>query len=156
VPLLRRFSGGGAVYHDLDNLNYSFIVPKARLASLLPSPPTSSGPTQYIDFFRGIVIRALERGGGGYAPAGVSDITLHGRKISGNAQRIAANLVLHHGTLLLRCPLAAIERYLPVPPNRPGIEHRGFVTGLHEEGREHSMDELRQWLTAELRQALEP
>jgi lipoate-protein ligase A len=154
VPLLRRFSGGGAVYHDRHNLNFSFLLPKSLLADLLPGPPSGHGPARYIEFFRSIVIRALERGGGGYAPAGVSDITLHGRKVSGNAQRIASSLVLHHGTLLLRCPLAAIERYLPVPPNRPGVAHRGFITGLEEEGRRHGMDEVKGWLADELRKTI--
>lgn len=151
VPLLRRFSGGGAVYHDLQNLNFSFILPRALVHAQLPPERSAFGPADYIDFFRGVVIRALENDWqGGYAPTGVSDITLNGRKISGNAQRIASGLVLHHGTLLLRCPLAAIERYLRVPPNRPGVPHSGFVTGLHDEGRMHSMQQLQQWLADEL------
>jgi lipoate-protein ligase A len=149
VPLLRRFSGGGSVYHDRDNLNYSFIVPRPLLDSLLPAG-SAPGPAAYIAYFRGLLIRALQRDElGGYSAGGVSDILLNGRKISGNAQRIASGLVLHHGTLMLRCPLTAIERYLPIPPNRPGVAHRGFVTGLHEEGRPHSMARLQEWIAAE-------
>ena len=155
VPLLRRFSGGGAVYQDRDNLNFSFLLPKSLLDGRLSGSPSGLGPAQYIDYFRGIVIRALERSGRrGFAPAGISDIVLNGRKVSGNAQRIASNLVLHHGTLLWRCPLAAIERYLPVPPNRPGVAHAGFVTGLEEEGWTVSMDTFKVWLANELEQAL--
>ena len=135
VPVLRRFSGGGAVYQDERVLNYSFILPKSLIGArgVHPSPHT------YIDVFRGIVISALSRISLGFTPGGVSDIMLHGRKISGNAQRISSTLVLHHGTLLMECPLAEIERYLPVPPNRPGVPHRGFVTGLTEEGLEISL-----------------
>lgn len=155
VPLLRRFSGGGTVYHDLDNLNYSFIVPRPLLDAHLPSAHPFPGPAGYIAFFRELLIRALERDGqGGYSAGGISDILLNGRKISGNAQRIASSIALHHGTLLLRCPLAAIERYLPVPPNRPGIAHRDFVSGLHEEGRTTSMAQLEEWIRLELCAAL--
>jgi lipoate-protein ligase A len=154
VPLLRRFTGGGAVYHDLDNLNFSFILPRPLLAPQLAGMAGPAGPQQYIDFFRRLLIRALKRGGGGYSPGGVSDILLEGRKISGNAQRIAAGIVLHHGTLLLHCPLAAIERYLRIPPNRPGIPHRGFVGGLHDAGRRHSREQLEEWIAQELRAAL--
>jgi lipoate-protein ligase A len=164
VPLLRRFTGGGAVYHDEHNLNFSFLMPRAMLDVLVRCRPACTtrategagepapyGPRDYIAFFRSLVISALERGSGqgGYAQAGVSDITLNGRKISGNAQRIASSLVLHHGTLLLRCPMEPIERYLRVPPNRPGVPHRGFITGLWEEGREHRVEELKQWVIAE-------
>jgi lipoate-protein ligase A len=153
VPVLRRFSGGGAVYLDHGVLNFSFCMPKTMLAG--PAQPTAiaAGPQRYIDFFRGVVIRALSRGGAGYSATGVSDISLGGRKISGNAQRIAANLVLHHGTLLLHCPLAEIERFLRVPPNRAGVPHRGFVTGLREEGRLHTQATLREWLAAEFEAA---
>jgi lipoate-protein ligase A len=153
VPVLRRFTGGGAVYLDHGVLNFSFIVPKSMLAGPAQPPAIAAGPQRYIDFFRGVVIRALSRGGVGYSATGVSDISLNGRKVSGNAQRVAANLVLHHGTLLLRCPLDEIERYLKVPPNRAGVPHAGFVTGLSEEGRLHTQATLREWLAAEFKAA---
>lgn len=154
IPLLRRFSGGGAVYQDRENLNFSFILPKELLLGAERPSEAVPGPKLYIDYFRRLVIRALEHGGKGYAPGGISDITLNGRKVSGNAERISAGLVLHHGTLMLRCPLAAIERYLKLPPNRPGIPHAGFVTGLAEEGRGHTMHELSQWIAEEFRAAV--
>jgi len=140
VPVLRRFSGGGAVYLDLNVLNYSFTVPKAILAGDSVAVTYADGATQrtspayYIQVFRSLVTRALAPLGGTWSATGTSDISLNGRKISGNAQRIAANLVLHHGTVMLNCPIEAINRYLLIPPNRPGIPHDGFVTGLDEEG----------------------
>lgn len=149
VPVLRRFSGGGAVYLDQRVLNFSFIVPKSLLDGAAAAAGRLVGPLRYIDSFRGIILRALARGGGRYTATGVSDISLNGRKVSGNAQRIAANLVLHHGTLLRQCPLEQIERYLKVPPNRPGIAHRDFVTGLAEEGLTLTEQQLRQWLAEE-------
>jgi lipoate-protein ligase A len=148
LPLLRRFSGGGAVYHDHDCLNFSFIVPK-RMIERLGHADGGTGLSRYLDHFRGIVLRALSRGGGGFSLTGLSDVSLNERKVSGSAERIAANLVLHHGTVLMRCPLAAIERYLRVPPDRPGVPHAGFVSGLAEEGLVVSLKQLKRWLADE-------
>jgi len=145
VPVLRRFSGGGTVYHDLDNLNYSFILPRKWLDRAVGAP----GIHAYIDCFRQLIIRALSPLSPGFTETGLSDISLQGRKVSGNAQRIASSVVLHHGTLMLRCPLDAIERYLPVPPNRPGVPHRDFVGGLRELGVAAGMPELQQSIAAE-------
>ena len=150
IPVLRRFSGGGTVYHDRDNLNYSFIVPRNRIDQAVERP----GVHAYIAFFRQLVIRGLANASDQFSETSLSDISLKGYKVSGNAQRIASNIVLHHGTLMLRCPLAAIERYLPVPPNRTGVAHRGFVGGLHELGLTCSMEEIKQWIAAEFRSSL--
>lgn len=152
VELLRRFSGGGAVYLDRDVLNYSFIMPRDGLEAACQRAGLGAEPTtrRYIGLCRRIVATALERElGAGFSLTGISDISLNGRKLSGNAQRIAADTVLHHGTLLVRCPLAAIERYLPIPPNRPGIGHPEFVTGLTEEGLECTSEDLAGWIGAE-------
>lgn len=155
IPVVRRISGGGTVYHDNDNLNYSFIIPRAQLNELCGLAGEGAMSTSaYIDFFRGVVIRALQSHGGDWTATGTSDISLNGRKVSGNAQRIGRRAVLHHGTLMLRCPLAAIERYLPVPPDRPDVSHADFITGLREQGLGHSMDELKQWLAAEFGRSL--
>jgi lipoate-protein ligase A len=157
IPVLRRFSGGGTVYLDRDVLNYSFIVPRRLLDELARHRHAQEAVTaRYIRFFRHLIVSALSRGGAGYSLTGASDISLNGRKVSGNAQRIAATLVLHHGTLLMRCPLAAIERYLPIPPDRPGISHARHITGLAEEGRAHSLTELATWLSESLSDALAP
>jgi len=145
IPLIRRFSGGGAVYHDRDCLNYSFLLPKSILEGLLGRRAEDApSPSLYIGFFRELVIRALAKCGTHFSTTSVSDVNLDGFKISGNAQRISAKVVLHHGTVLLRCPLAAYERYLPIPPNRPGVPHAGFVNGLRELGCDVSMEQLRQ------------
>jgi lipoate---protein ligase len=145
LPLIRRISGGGAVYHDRDCLNYSFLLPKSIVEGLLGrNVDQAPEPSRYIDLFRGIVLGALAGLGDGFCASSVSDISHGGLKISGNAQRISSSLVLHHGTLLLRCPLSAYERYLPIPPNRPGVPHRGFVSGLTELGFRVSVTELMQ------------
>ncbi|MCB1186225.1 lipoate--protein ligase family protein [bacterium] len=149
IPVVRRISGGGTVYHDNDNLNFSFIVPRAQLNELCGLVGEGALSTSaYIDFFRSLVIGALSVHGGEWTATGTSDISLNGRKVSGNAQRIAHRAVLHHGTLMLHCPLTAIERYLPIPPDRPGVSHADFITGLAEEGYPADMEQLREWLYA--------
>lgn len=154
VPVVQRFSGGGTVYLDRGVLNYSFIMPRMLLDKL--SPPSASPATvRYIDFFRGIVIRALNSVAEGFSASGTSDVIFHGRKVNGNAQRIAGNLVLHHGTLMTRCPLAAIERYLPLPPNRPNVSHADFVTGLVEEGMQFPLAKLKAELVREYYQTIQ-
>ena len=92
LPVLRRVSGGGAVYHDLGNLNWSFIVPRS---------------SHDRDAELGLVARALRRLGvetvsgprGGLFVAG--DGPWKGSKLSGTARRFSASRVLHHGTLLV-------------------------------------------------------
>jgi lipoate-protein ligase A len=154
VPVVQRFSGGGTVYLDRGVLNYSFIMPRMLLDQL--SPPSASPATvRYINFFRGIVIRALNITAVGFSASGTSDVSFHGRKVSGNAQRIASNQVLHHGTLMVKCPLAAIERYLPLPPDRPNVPHADFITGLAEEGLDLPMAQLKAELAREYHRVIQ-
>ncbi|MBN2082203.1 hypothetical protein JW859_08340 [bacterium] len=158
LPVLKRCSGGGTVYLDRDVLNYSFILPRTALDEICRATGLDGLATtsRYIAFFRQLVIGALADAGGIYSATGISDISLNGRKISGNAQRIASTTVLHHGTIMFRCPLAAIERYLPIPPDRPGVDHAGFLTGLAEEGINLSPDEAAERIANRLRQLLAP
>jgi len=151
IPIYRRFTGGGAVYHDRNNLNFSFIMPKTILEGLADCPLRGAvSPSWYIEVFRKIVIQALRQGGTGYTATGTSDISLYGRKISGSAQRIADKAVLHHGTILKDCDLAAMERYLLIPPDRSGVPHRQFVTSLHKQGRNYPDDMLKTWIVKAL------
>jgi len=88
ISVVRRNTGGGAVYHDLGNLNYSFITdagaPENRSAAVFTAP----------------VVKAL-RGLGLVAEAsGRNDILVSGHKVSGTAQRLLKGRILHHGTLL--------------------------------------------------------
>lgn len=88
ITVVRRETGGGAVYHDLGNLNYSFITDLGDAEKLT------------IERFTAPVCRALESMGVKAETTGRNDITVDGQKVSGVAQRIYKNRILHHGTLL--------------------------------------------------------
>lgn len=88
IHVVRRMTGGGAVYHDLGNLNYSFISDAGTLEN------TS------IAHFSKRVCHALRRMGIPAEANGRNDILVNGKKVSGTAQRLYRNRILHHGTLL--------------------------------------------------------
>ncbi len=88
IRVVRRNTGGGAVYHDLGNLNYSFI--------------TDAGDIRQRDAaaFTQPVVRALQSMGLDAEASGRNDILVSGRKVSGTAQQLLKGRILHHGTLL--------------------------------------------------------
>ena len=100
IPVLRRISGGGAVYHDEGNINFSLI--------------RSVGPTLEIDYhgFLAVVVRFLNQMGAKARLEGQSDIVTPQGKVSGNAQHIHKNRMLLHGTLLLDADLNALGQSL--------------------------------------------
>lgn len=129
IPLLRRKSGGGAVYHDLGNLNYAFIMDKPLFYRL------NRGKLHLMDFFRGIVIEAFAKAKIQLEKSGKSDIFLNGKKVGGSAALIKRDRILFHGTLLFQVDYSALERFLPIPPNRESsLSHRLFVTSFEREG----------------------
>ncbi len=104
LPLVRRVSGGGAVYHDPGNLNFSILL-QADAAGR-PNAATILQP----------VIRALQSLG---LPARLSDrnaVFVDGRKVSGTAQYMTAGKVLTHGTLLVQADLAQLAHCLAPDP----------------------------------------
>ena len=98
--IVRRLSGGGAVYHDLGNLNFTFIT---ALSSV--------GHNNFAHFTRS-VIEALSEFGVAAEFTGRNDLTLDGQKFSGNAQYIHHNRLLHHGTLLFDTDMTVLTHAL--------------------------------------------
>ena len=96
IPMLRRISGGGTVYHDLGNINYSVIT-------------AQTGPTDY-ERSLAPILAALHRIGVPAERRGVCDLAIGGRKISGNAQYRLGDALVHHGSLLFATDLAQMER----------------------------------------------
>jgi lipoate-protein ligase A len=111
ITVVRRVSGGGAVYHDLGNLNFSFMTPdvKARF-------------NRYDKFTRP-VIEVLHDLGAPAELGGRNDILAGGRKISGNAQFASPTRMFSHGTLLLDSDLDAVTAALRPKPGK--VESKG-------------------------------
>jgi lipoate---protein ligase len=102
IHVVRRLSGGGAVYHDLGNLNFSFI--------------TEARPENFRNFrkFTEPVVRALAALGVPAELSGRNDLLVDGRKISGNAQYISKGRMVSHGTLLFDSDLSHVSEALNV------------------------------------------
>ena len=102
IPVIRRISGGGTVYHDAGNLNFTFI--KKGLVGKM------------VDFSQFIqpIIQILKRIGIDARHDGKNDIRVGGRKISGNAEHIHRDRVLHHGTLLFNSDLQVLNDLISI------------------------------------------
>ena len=105
IAVVRRLSGGGAVYHDLGNVNFSFIT---------------HGTENKFDFkhFAQPVIGALQSLGVKAEFSGRNDMLIDGKKFSGNAQYVQGSKVLHHGTLLFDSDLTILQQALCVDPSK--------------------------------------
>ena len=105
IKIARRITGGGAVYHDLGNINYSFI---------------SKSSNNEIDFktFTEPIISLLQSLGINAELSGRNDILVGEKKISGNAQFSSNGRVLHHGTLLFDSDLSVLSGALNVDPEK--------------------------------------
>jgi len=107
VQVVRRLSGGGAMYQDLGNLNFTFVV------------ENRADDKKRLDFsaFLNPVVAALQSLGVPAQCSGRNDILVDGKKISGNAQCRRAGRTLHHGTLLYQSNLENVARAL-----NPGMD----------------------------------
>ena len=106
IHVIRRNTGGGAVYHDMGNLNYSFIAdasaPEDRSAAPFTAP----------------VVEALKNLGLDAAASGRNDILVSGHKVSGTAQYLMKGRLLHHGTLLFDSNLSTVSGALNPDPTK--------------------------------------
>ena len=108
--LARRSSGGGAVFHDLGNLNFTFLLPRENY-----------------DLVRqlGVIQKAAAKFGIETSFTGRNDLVLTstGEKFSGNAFRFSNNVALHHGTILISADFTRLGRYLA--PSQMKLESKG-------------------------------
>lgn len=104
IRVVRRLSGGGAVYHDLGNLNFTFIA--------------DAKPGQKVDLrkFCQPIADVLQSLGANAQVDGRNDILIDGKKISGNAQYVRQNRVMHHGTILFDSNMTVLEQALRPDP----------------------------------------
>lgn len=138
IAVVRRLSGGGAVYHDLGNINFTYVV-------------DYNGYGRGMEQFTRGVITALARLGIKAQFSGRNDITIDGKKISGNAQYLYQKRLLHHGTLLFDSDLTKLAQVLK--PAKDKIESKGIksirsrVTNIREHlGLDVSIQEFKQLL----------
>ncbi|MDQ0268836.1 lipoate--protein ligase [Cytobacillus purgationiresistens] len=112
IHVVRRLSGGGAVYHDLGNLNFSFI--------------TKDDGESFHNFlkFTEPVVKALKKLGVNAELSGRNDLTVDGRKISGNAQFSTRGRMFSHGTLMLDSEIENVVSALRVKKDK--IESKGI------------------------------
>jgi lipoate-protein ligase A len=101
--LARRLSGGGAVYHDVGNLNFTFLLPTAEYDVGLQTE---------------VILRAARLLGVDAQKSGRNDIETQGRKFSGNAFYKTGNNSYHHGTILVNVDSGAAQQYLSVSQDK--------------------------------------
>jgi len=113
IQVVRRLSGGGAVYHDLGNLNFTFIQDAA-------------GKEPDLALFCQPVAQAIRTLGAEAEVNGRNDITVNGLKFSGNAQYVKNGRVMHHGTLLFDSQLEVAGKALHPDPEK--IKAKGVAS----------------------------
>lgn len=106
VRVVRRLSGGGAVYHDMGNLNFTFIADAGSMDSL------------NFRLFCQPVAAALAELGVAAEINGRNDMTIDGQKFSGNSQYIKEGRVMHHGTIMFDSDLSRVAQALHVDPEK--------------------------------------
>jgi len=127
--LARRLSGGGAVFHDLGNLNFTFIMGKS---------------SYNLDRQVGVILAAAKKLGIPAEMTGRNDLTVGGRKFSGNAFCFRKTSAYHHGTILISSNMEDLVSYLQVSEDKiksKGIESvRSRVVNLKEINSEITID----------------
>lgn len=111
VPIVRRFTGGGAVYHDLGNINYSIVIkPCGKIEK----------PIDYIysKLLSGVLIALKKLGVNPYVE-NINDIVVENRKVSGTAATLFWNILFLHGSLLVNTNLSRLRKLLKIPKNKP-------------------------------------
>ncbi len=122
IQVVRRLSGGGAVYHDMGNLNFTFIQ------------NSETGIALDLGLFCRPVAAAIRALGADAQVNGRNDITVDGKKFSGNAQYVKEGRVMHHGTLLFASDMQAAQEALKPDPEKikaKGVQSvRSHITNL--------------------------
>ncbi|MDY0346898.1 MAG: hypothetical protein RBQ70_04425, partial [Acholeplasma sp.] len=118
----RRISGGGTVYHDLGNLNYTIITKHYQ------------DVISNYSYFTSTIIAFLNQLGVDATFSGKSDIKIDGKKISGNAQMYHQNRMLHHGTILFNTDLNKLNKVIKqITPDMQTVgvpSNRSMVTNV--------------------------
>ena len=106
IQVVRRLSGGGTVFHDPGNVNFTFIRTVKEISEV------------NFNLFTQPVVQSLQKLGIAAYTTGRNDLMVDGKKISGNAEHVYRKRVLHHGTLLFNSDLSKLEGALQVDLSR--------------------------------------
>lgn len=143
IKVVRRLSGGGAVYHDLGNLNFTFIV--------------DAQPGQKVDLrkFCQPIADTLCNLGANATVDGRNDILIDGMKVSGNAQYVRQGRVMHHGTILFDSDMSVLGQALipdPAKAQAKGVKSvRSRVTNVRPcLSKDMTLEEFRETLSNSL------
>lgn len=135
--LARRLSGGGAVFHDLGNLNFTFLTDDESFD---------------VDRQLSVIQKALKSFGLDAVKSGRNDLLVEGRKFSGNAFYHSHGNAYHHGTLLVNADMQKLSRYLTPPKAKleaKGVSSvRSRVANLSEFCSDITIDRLKQEMVA--------
>jgi len=150
VCLVRRFTGGGAVYHDLGNLNYSMSIVK-------DDPLVVRDPIQVYSYLSRFVVEAIRLIGVNSEFKPPSEISVNGLKISGSACSMKWGTVFLHGSILVDTDLEALSRVLcatDICEDHPYVRSvKRDVTCLKRElGRDVTMVEVKNALEHEMQE----
>lgn len=113
IPVIRRISGGGTVFHDLGNINYTLITQEERQENL-------------VDFrkFTLPMILFLKEFGLESKFEGKNNLILNGKKFSGNSAHVFKNRVMHHGTFLFETNLEMLEKI--INPHQSSVKDKSI------------------------------
>lgn len=153
VRVVRRFSGGGAVYHDQGNLNYTLVLPQAGKVDFLERHQSFEvAASAVVAGLRGMGVEAR------FVP--VNDISVGEQKISGLAGTLTRDALLYHGCLLVSSDLSVLGEVLK--PAREKLESKAVrsvrkrVTTLEElAGAPVDLEEVKDAITAGVRDVFE-
>jgi len=139
--LARRLSGGGAVYHDLGNLNFTFLVRKKNY-----------NLNRQLE----VIIKAVNKLGIKAEKSGRNDIVVDGKKFSGNAFHEQRQCCYHHGTIMVDVNLGELSKYLTVSKDKlksKGVDSvRSRVANLKEFCPELTISRLKEALLEAFRE----
>jgi lipoate-protein ligase A len=131
LPVLRRCTGGGAVLQGPGCFNYALVFDHEQVGS---GGDLGAAYRFVLERHRRLFADLTNAS---IAIAGTSDLTIDGRKFSGNSQYRRRRLTLVHGTFLLRFDAARVERYLPMPSKQPDYRrdrpHGAFLVNVEIE-----------------------
>ena len=113
IALVRRVTGGGAVYHDLGNLNYTIVGRSEDLERDYPE-------------YAGLMMKALQQLGVPATLSGRNDILVDGKKVSGFAKRVSNNRLMVHGTLMYQVDLDVLTKVLN--PSATKLQSKGVAS----------------------------